>query len=58
MSTIAEDQTTQNKVTECQCREQIADILARLEKLEREALTLKRLEGPSITERIMDSLSR
>lgn len=38
-----EDQSTQNPVTECQCREQTADILTRLETLEREALTERKL---------------
>jgi hypothetical protein len=64
-----EDQSTQNQVTECQCKEQIADILTRLEKLEREALTLEKLKeiepatmleldspAKSISQTIADSL--
>jgi hypothetical protein len=56
-----EDRSTQTQVAECQCREQIADILLRLETLEREALTLQRLreiEPASITQTIADHLSR
>src|ERR1700752_3276551 len=44
MSTITEDQSTQNQVTECQCREQITDILTRLETLERDALTVEKIK--------------
>jgi hypothetical protein len=43
MSTTTEDRTTQNQITECPCREQIGDILTRLETLEREALTERKL---------------
>ena len=39
-----EAQTTQNHITECQCREQIADILTRLETLERDALTVEKIK--------------
>jgi hypothetical protein len=52
-----EDQSTQNHVTECQCKEQIADILTRLEKLEREALTESKLANlPHAT--VADTLTK
>ena len=57
MSTITEDQTTQNQVTECQCREQIAEILTRLETLERDALTIEKikdLKPSSILQTVMN----
>ena len=60
MSTITEDQTTQNQAASCQCKEQIADILTRLETLERDALTLQKLkeiEPANIAGRIMDSMN-
>ena len=59
MSTITEDQTTQNQVTKCQCCEQIADILTRLETLERDALTvekIKDLKPSSIVETLAANL--
>jgi hypothetical protein len=38
-----EEQAVQNQTTDCQCCEQIAEILTRLETLEREALTERKL---------------
>lgn len=43
MGTITEEQTKQTQATDCQCKEQIADILKRLEALERDALTMQKI---------------
>ena len=43
MSAKVEDQSASKQVTECHCREQIADILKRLEALENGALIMQKV---------------
>ena len=49
-------ETNESQPQGCQCQAQIGEILARLEKLEREALTLAKLEPAKVSKLVLDHL--